>query len=80
MGLNMPARTVVFTAMSKWDGEANRWMSSGEYIQVCTLNPEIQTLYVQAMSNCEGGANCWMSSGEHIQVCVPALQVKVGAV
>ena len=34
MGLNMPARTVVFTAMSKWDGEANRWMSSGEYIQV----------------------------------------------
>ena len=34
MGLNMPARTVVFTAMNKWDGEAHRFMSSGEYIQM----------------------------------------------
>lgn len=34
MGLNMPARTVVFTAMRKWDGEQNRFMHSGEYIQV----------------------------------------------
>jgi ATP-dependent RNA helicase DOB1 len=34
MGLNMPARTVVFTAMTKWDGEANRAMTSGEYIQM----------------------------------------------
>lgn len=25
MGLNMPARTVVFTATRKWDGEQNRW-------------------------------------------------------
>lgn len=25
MGLNMPARTVVFTALRKWDGEENRW-------------------------------------------------------
>ncbi|KAG1668857.1 hypothetical protein FOA52_004952 [Chlamydomonas sp. UWO 241] len=35
MGLNMPARTVVFTALKKWDGEENRWMESGEYVQVC---------------------------------------------
>ena len=34
MGLNMPARTVVFTAMQKWDGSAHRWMDSGEYIQM----------------------------------------------
>lgn len=34
MGLNMPAKTVVFTAMQKWDGETHRWMTSGEYIQV----------------------------------------------
>eukprot|EP00850_Spirogloea_muscicola_P022162 SM000280S10717 [mRNA] locus=s280:13847:18973:+ [translate_table: standard] len=34
MGLNMPAKTVVFTAMRKWDGDAHRWMSSGEYIQM----------------------------------------------
>lgn len=35
MGLNMPARTVVFTALRKWDGIQNRLMTSGEYIQVC---------------------------------------------
>ena len=34
MGLNMPAKTVVFTAMRKWDGEQHRWMASGEYIQM----------------------------------------------
>jgi hypothetical protein len=34
MGLNMPAKTVVFTSLSKWDGESNRWLTSGEYIQM----------------------------------------------
>ncbi|KAL4421012.1 hypothetical protein ABPG77_008849 [Micractinium sp. CCAP 211/92] len=34
MGLNMPARTCVFTALRKWDGEENRWIGSGEYIQM----------------------------------------------
>lgn len=34
MGLNMPARTVVFTALRKWDGESHRWVGSGEYIQM----------------------------------------------
>ena len=34
MGLNMPAKTVVFTAMQKFDGETTRWMASGEYIQM----------------------------------------------
>ena len=34
MGLNMPARTVVFTALRKFDGQAFRWVSSGEYIQM----------------------------------------------
>ena len=34
MGLNMPARTVVFTAVRKFDGSAFRWISSGEYIQM----------------------------------------------
>ncbi|KAG2486102.1 hypothetical protein HYH03_015197 [Edaphochlamys debaryana] len=34
MGLNMPARCVVFTAMRKWDGAENRFVSSGEYIQM----------------------------------------------
>lgn len=48
MGVNMPARTVVFTAMKKYDGESHRWMGSGEYIQmsgraggcVCTVGGE----------------------------------------
>jgi ATP-dependent RNA helicase DOB1 len=34
MGLNMPARTVVFTALRKFDGQEFRWVSSGEYIQM----------------------------------------------
>ena len=39
MGLNMPARTVVFTGMQKWDGEQHRFMGSGEYIQVSVRTP-----------------------------------------
>lgn len=34
MGLNMPARTVVFTNARKFDGKDYRWISSGEYIQM----------------------------------------------
>ncbi|KCV69270.1 hypothetical protein H696_03697 [Fonticula alba] len=34
MGLNMPARTVVFTAVRKYDGNDFRWVSSGEYTQM----------------------------------------------
>lgn len=34
MGLNMPARTVVFTNIKKFDGEKSRWLTGGEYIQM----------------------------------------------
>ena len=34
MGLNMPARTVVFTNAQKFDGKDMRWITSGEYIQM----------------------------------------------
>lgn len=34
MGLNMPAKTVVFTSFQKWDGDSHRYIGSGEYIQV----------------------------------------------
>uniref|UniRef100_A0A6M2DMA1 Putative rrna-processing arch domain protein n=1 Tax=Xenopsylla cheopis TaxID=163159 RepID=A0A6M2DMA1_XENCH len=34
MGLNMPARTVLFTKPRKFDGKNFRWISSGEYIQM----------------------------------------------
>nr|XP_023019659.1 superkiller viralicidic activity 2-like 2 isoform X2 [Leptinotarsa decemlineata] len=34
MGLNMPARTVLFTGMRKFDGSEYRWITSGEYIQM----------------------------------------------
>ena len=34
MGLNMPAKTVVFTKLNKWDGQETRPLSSGEYIQM----------------------------------------------
>jgi ATP-dependent RNA helicase DOB1 len=33
-GLNMPAKTVVFTNVRKFDGGSYRWISSGEYIQM----------------------------------------------
>ena len=33
-GLNMPAKTVVFTNARKFDGGGFRWISSGEYIQM----------------------------------------------
>ena len=34
MGLNMPARTVIFSELSKFDGSEFRYLSSGEYIQM----------------------------------------------
>ena len=34
MGLNMPARTVLFTGAQKFDGKDFRFVSSGEYIQM----------------------------------------------
>uniref|UniRef100_A0A1X7UR54 Exosome RNA helicase MTR4 n=1 Tax=Amphimedon queenslandica TaxID=400682 RepID=A0A1X7UR54_AMPQE len=34
LGLNMPARTVVFTNARKFDGKDFRWITSGEYIQM----------------------------------------------
>ena len=34
IGLNMPARTVIFTSVRKFDGEGNRWLTSGEYVQM----------------------------------------------
>ena len=34
MGLNMPARTVLFTSAQKFDGQEMRFLSSGEYIQM----------------------------------------------
>ncbi|GKT36710.1 ATP-dependent RNA helicase mtr4 [Aduncisulcus paluster] len=34
MGLNLPARTVIFSQMSKFDGETTRLLLPGEYIQM----------------------------------------------
>ncbi|OIT01997.1 PREDICTED: DExH-box ATP-dependent RNA helicase DExH10-like [Nicotiana attenuata] len=34
MGLNMPAKTVVFTNVKKFDGDSHRYIGSGEYIQM----------------------------------------------
>lgn len=34
MGLNMPAKTVVFTAIRKFDGQEYRCIGSGEYVQM----------------------------------------------
>nr|XP_002131169.1 exosome RNA helicase MTR4 [Ciona intestinalis] len=34
MGVNMPAHTVVFTSIRKFDGKDFRWITGGEYIQM----------------------------------------------
>lgn len=34
IGINAPAKTVVFTNTRKWDGQDFRWVQSGEYIQM----------------------------------------------
>lgn len=34
MGINMPAKTVVFTSMEKFDGDNFRHITGGEYIQM----------------------------------------------
>ena len=34
MGINMPAKTVVFTSIEKFDGEKHRFLGGGEYIQM----------------------------------------------
>ncbi|KAI5169325.1 ATP-dependent RNA helicase DOB1 [Pancytospora epiphaga] len=34
IGLNMPAKTVVFTSLMKFDGVTRRFLTSGEYIQM----------------------------------------------
>nr|WCZ58335.1 exosome RNA helicase MTR4 [Paratrimastix eleionoma] len=34
LGLNMPARTVIFTSIRKFDGKERRYITSGEYIQM----------------------------------------------
>lgn len=34
MGINMPAKTVIFTSLFKWDGISRRIVSPGEYIQM----------------------------------------------
>lgn len=34
IGLNMPAKTVIFTALTKFDGVSRRLLTSGEYIQM----------------------------------------------
>ena len=34
MGLNMPAKTVIFTEIEKFDGNKNRYITGGEYIQM----------------------------------------------
>lgn len=34
IGLNMPAKTVVFTSVRKFDGKDNRWVTASEFIQM----------------------------------------------
>ena len=59
MGLNMPARTVVFTAMSKFDGEGTRSVQPNPSLLICKIaREEHQLLLAQITlsSQCSEGA------------------------
>jgi ATP-dependent RNA helicase DOB1 len=65
MGLNMPAKTVVFTSVRKFDGENFRWVRSR-----C---PSIFPFFLLSFSCVELQAYCFsrttqVSSGEYIQM------------
>lgn len=34
MGLNLPARSVIFGSIRKFDGDSNRYLEPGEYTQM----------------------------------------------
>jgi ATP-dependent RNA helicase DOB1 len=48
-GLNMPAKTVIFTSVRKFDDCAFRWLSGGEYIQVRALSHTSQLTLFRVM-------------------------------
>ncbi|KAI4983357.1 hypothetical protein ZWY2020_023849 [Hordeum vulgare] len=56
IGLNMPAKTVVFTNVHKFDGDRFRWLSSGEYIQMSG----------RAGRRAPGLADCWGEKFEEL--------------
>ncbi|CAK9146412.1 unnamed protein product [Ilex paraguariensis] len=76
IGLNMPAKTVVFTNVRKFDGDKFRWISSGEYIQmsgragrrgidergVCILMVDEKLEPFTAKMMLKGSADCLNSS------------------
>ena len=62
MGLNMPARTVVFTSLRKWDGEQFRPPSSAEYIQMSGRVPlgPIRARFTHELSASFAAASLWL--------------------
>lgn len=79
IGLNMPAKTVVFTNVRKFDGDKFRWISSGEYIQmsgragrrgidergICILNVDEKLEPSTAKMMLKGSADC-LNSAFHL--------------
>lgn len=45
MGVNMPARTVVFDSIQKHDGTELRLLKPGEYVQVFLSLGEVECVY-----------------------------------
>ncbi|CAI5969178.1 unnamed protein product, partial [Closterium sp. NIES-65] len=92
IGLNMPAKTVVFTNVRKWDGTKSRWLSGGEYIQmsgragrrglddrgICILMVDSRMEPAVAKGMVKGSADPLVSrcQGDGQGLCGPASEVK----
>ena len=59
MGLNMPARTVVFTSVRKYDGANYRWVSEAPSIEIRRFSPLISLVLLFPTQ---------ITAGEYIQM------------
>ena len=68
MGLNMPARTVLFTSGKKFDGKDMRWVYQDvTYLQMCLTQSSFTVVFV-----------CVLAVRQHVVVCVDCTAARGG--
>eukprot|EP00897_Mesotaenium_endlicherianum_P000155 jgi/Mesen1/1013/ME000121S00089 len=60
----MPAKTVVFTNVRKWDGDKFRWLTGGDI----GLNMPAKTVVFTNVRKWDGDKFRWLTGGEYIQM------------
>ena len=77
-GLNMPAKTVVFTNARKFDGGGFRWLTSGEYIQMSGARRAPRAL-MTAVGFCPriaaSAAELWIVYPDSVMILRPGLLI-----